>query len=82
MLVNESTDLILLDLNLPYLDGDHVISVFNEKNITDKIPVIIMSAKEESEILKAKEKIKAVAYMKKPLEIDKLVELIKKYIGL
>lgn len=79
-LVNDSPDLILLDLNLPYLDGDMVISVFNEKKLTDKIPVIIISAKEESEIKKAQEKIKAAAYFKKPVDFDKLAELIKKFI--
>lgn len=77
LVVNSTPDLILLDLNLPYLDGDVVISLFNEKKITDQIPVIIMSGEEESRLQAAKEKIGAKLYIKKPLDIEKLKIAIK-----
>ncbi len=78
LIVSNKPDVIILDLGLPYLEGDIVLSMFNEKKITENIPVIITSAKDEKDIIAAQQKIGAKAYMRKPVDIDKLVELIKK----
>ena len=79
-ILNNKPNLILLDLGLPYLEGDMVISLFNEKKLTNDIPVIIMSAKPEEEIKKAQQKIGAKTYIKKPIDFEKLIDLIKKNI--
>jgi DNA-binding response OmpR family regulator len=79
-IVNNKPALVLLDLNLPDLDGDIVAQVFQKKEIISGVPIIIMSAKEELEIKKAVEKIKAVDYVKKPFNQDELITKIKKYI--
>jgi len=79
-IVNEKPNLILLDLNLPDLDGDIVAQVFQKKDIIDGVPIIIMSAKEESEIKNAAMRIKAVDYIRKPLDMNLLLNKVKAHI--
>ncbi|MBP7654859.1 response regulator [Candidatus Dependentiae bacterium] len=76
-IVNEKPGLILLDLNLPDLDGDIVAQVFQKKEIIEGVPIIIMSAKEESEIKSAVTKIRAVDYLKKPFDYNLLIQKVK-----
>jgi len=79
-IVNEKPGLILLDLNLPDLDGDIVAQVFQKKEIIEGVPIIIMSAKEEKEIKAAVAKIKAVDYVKKPFDYNLLIQKVKAHI--
>ncbi len=76
ILLNNPPDCILLDLNLPYLDGDEIISVFQSQNILGNIPIIINSARSEDEIKKVMLRIKASAYIQKPTDFDKLMKII------
>jgi len=76
-IINEKPNLILLDLNLFDLDGDIVAQVFQRKEIIEGVPIIIMSAKEESEIKAAAAKIKAVDYLKKPFDQQLLIQKVK-----
>ena len=77
IIINKTPDIILLDLNLPYIDGDAVISAFKSRNLAKNIPIIINSARSEEDIKKAMEKIGAKAFIKKPTDFNKLIELIK-----
>lgn len=78
--IDNKPDLIITDLGLPQLDGDKVIEVFHKNDVEYMVPVIVMSAWEEFKIKQAAEDIGAVAYMKKPVNQDELLKLIKKYI--
>jgi len=79
-IVNEKPGLVLLDLNLPDLDGDIVAQVFQKKEIIEGVPIIIMSAKDEKEIKAAAAKIKAVDYVKKPFDYSVLIQKVKAHI--
>lgn len=79
-IVRKQPDLILLDLMLPELSGEKVIDLFKTKEVIKDIPVIIISAKDKSEIKKAAKEIKAVAYFIKPVDTRILLEGIKKYL--
>jgi len=79
-LVNEKPDLIILDLMLPLLPGEKVIDTFQQKDVITGVPVIVISGKEEKEIKESAKEIGAVAYIKKPVDREKLIELVKKYI--
>jgi DNA-binding NtrC family response regulator len=74
----KSYDLVLLDLNMPYLSGEDTLKIIKEYN--PSIPVIILTA--EAEIKKAIECIKAGAYdfKTKPYEFDELIVSIKRAI--
>ncbi len=79
-IINRKPDLILVDLMLPAVTGDKVIEAFRKKNIIEEIPVILISSKDEPEIKKVAENISAVAYLKKPVDSEKLIEIINRYI--
>lgn len=71
-------NLILLDLMMPVMDG----FAFREEQLKDTalagIPVVIMSA--DGNIVAKRERAKSAAYIKKPLDIVDLIEIVEKYI--
>lgn len=70
-------DLIISDLNLPKISGQQVISVIKKDSVFKKIPVIVFTtSKLKSDIEKCYE-YGANAYLSKPVDIDKIFELIE-----
>jgi DNA-binding response OmpR family regulator len=80
-MVKEKPDLILLDLVLPKILGVDVISVFQKKDVIAGVPIIVMSSKDEAEIKEAAEKVNAAGWLKKPVEKNDLLEMIKTHVG-
>lgn len=74
-------DLILLDLNLPLMDGREVLKkVKEDPNLTD-IPIVVLTTSEdEGDILKAYQ-LHASCYISKPVDFLKFTEIIKQIEG-
>ncbi|MDH5719826.1 MAG: ATP-binding protein [Spirochaetia bacterium] len=75
----EKPDLILLDLNLPGIDGFKVNDILKGSSETAAIPVISVSAYATPDMI---EKIKAASfddYLTKPINVQKLLDTINKY---
>ncbi|XP_060085176.1 signal transduction histidine-protein kinase BarA-like [Ylistrum balloti] len=73
-------DLIFLDLHMPDMSGLEVIEILRSITAYRDTPIIILSA---DAIIEQQEKALAVgasAYLTKPIEIDKLSLLLKKYL--
>ena len=69
-------DLILLDLNLPRMDGRQLLAVIKSEPILQRIPVIVLtSSKAEIDILKSYD-LNANSYIVKPVEFDRLQEIV------
>ncbi len=66
-------DIILLDLNLPGINGFDVLKEIREKHADKWRPVIIVSAKSELESLKACYKLEADHYLTKPCNINDIL---------
>jgi CheY-like chemotaxis protein len=70
-------DLILLDLNLPKMDGREVLAEIKQDPALRRIPVVIMtSSTDEADIHAAYDK-HANCYVTKPIDMDKFIEVIK-----
>jgi chemotaxis family two-component system response regulator Rcp1 len=70
-------DLILLDLNLPKIDGREVLAAIKRDEILRSIPTIILTTSAaESDIVKSY-KLQANAYLRKPVQLDAFDNLIK-----
>lgn len=71
--------LILLDLMMPIKDGFQ----FREEQLQDpsfsQIPVVIMSA--HGNIKENRERTGALAYLKKPIDIDEVLKTVEKYVS-
>lgn len=66
--------IILLDLNLPKINGLDVLRRIRSDERTDCIPVIILTSSKEDEDIISSYKFGANAYVRKPVEYDKFVE--------
>ena len=74
-------DLILLDLNLPKLDGREVLKEIKEDAELRKIPVIILTtSKADEDIMKAYD-LHANCYVTKPVGFTSFVDVVKKIEG-
>ena len=71
-------DLILLDLRMPEMDGLEVLARLKENRKTGGIPVIIVSAKGESDSLFAGQRAGAVDYLIKPFQLEELTRVIQR----
>lgn len=70
-------DLILLDLNLPNIDGRAVLENIKEHKDLRRIPVVILtSSKAEEDIIKAYN-LHANCYVQKPLDYNSFTEMVK-----
>jgi chemotaxis family two-component system response regulator Rcp1 len=70
-------DLILLDLNLPKMDGRQVLAQIKEDDNLKTIPTVILTTSEDQmDILKSYQLL-ANCYLTKPVELDQLESLVK-----
>ena len=67
---------ILLDLNLPKVDGLEVLRKVKSDDRTKSIPVVVLiSSREEQDIIESY-KLGVNSYIVKPVEFDKFVEAV------
>ncbi len=70
-------DLILLDLNLPGMDGREVLAVVKSDPELRQIPVVVLTTSElEDDVLRSYD-LHANAYVRKPLEFDRFLEVVR-----
>ena len=70
-------DLILLDLNLPKVDGREVLARIKSKDGLKTIPVVVLTtSKADEDILKVYE-LHANCYITKPMNIDNFFKVVK-----
>jgi CheY-like chemotaxis protein len=70
-------DLILLDLNLPKMDGREVLTHIKEDDSLKLIPTVILTTSSaESDILRSYE-LQANCYLSKPVQLDAFDELVR-----
>ncbi len=70
-------DLILLDLNLPKLDGSEVLARIKGDDSLKTIPTIILTTSDaEADIIRSYQ-LQANSYLSKPVELDAFEELVK-----
>ena len=73
---NPRPDLILLDLNMPHMDGREVLGELRVDPNLDPIPVVVMTSSEEEKDILRSYNLGAAAYVVKPLELEDIEEVI------
>ena len=66
----ENPDLILLDLMMPNIDGFQILDEMKKDSFLGKIPVMIVSARLDSDAKKQAKKFSVTDYIEKPLDLD------------
>ena len=75
--VDDVPALVLLDLNLPKLNGLEVLQRIRANPRTKRVPVVILtSSKEEQDLIKGYDE-GANSYIRKPVDLDQFNEAIK-----
>ena len=69
-------DIIVLDLMLPDMDGYAVMQCLREKETTRDIPVVAISANAMPKDLARGKAAGFVEYLTKPLDVDKLLQVV------
>ena len=72
-------DLILLDLDLPKVNGDEVLSEIKGSPELQDIPVVILTGSEaQADVVKSYE-LNANAYLVKPVQSEEFIELVRSF---
>lgn len=70
-------DLILLDLNLPKMDGREVLAAIKSDDNLKRIPVVILTASRAEEDIFKSYNLHANCFISKPLDLNQFVEVVK-----
>lgn len=77
--VEQSPDLIFIDMSLADMNGLELIRDLGEQDITRHIPTLMLSATPEADVSEHAIAAGAKAYLSKPVRLQSLVEVIQKY---
>ena len=70
-------DLILLDLNLPKMDGREVLARIKEDDLLKTIPTVILTTSDAEVDIAKSYQLQANCYLNKPVQLDAFESLVK-----
>jgi CheY-like chemotaxis protein len=70
-------DLILLDLNLPRMDGREVLAAIKADEALRRIPVVVLTTSEAEEDVLRSYNLHANAYVAKPVDFEQFVQVVR-----
>lgn len=73
-------DLVLMDINMPEVFGDHALMYFKEERGLSQVPMLLFSDIEETEIEERARECGADGYVAKKWGVEKMVEVVRKYL--
>ena len=71
-------DLVLLDLNLPRMDGREVLAAMKSDDELRRIPVVVLTTSEAEEDVLRSYALHANAYVTKPVDFERFIEVVRK----
>ena len=74
LVLDTAPDLIIVDVNMPYLDGPDFVAALKADPKTSAIPVVFLTVDED--LAERTRHLGAVAYLKKPVMADRLLALV------
>jgi CheY-like chemotaxis protein len=74
----ECPDVVLMDLQMPVLDGFTATSIIRRIESTCRVPVIAVSAQSSEDFVSAARRVGCDHFVPKPVDFDLLLELIRK----
>ncbi len=71
-------DLVLLDLNLPRMDGREVLQALKADEELRRIPVVVLTISESEEDVLRSYSLHANAYVTKPVDFDRFIDVVRR----
>ena len=75
---SERPGIILLDLNMPGLDGRKTLEIIKKTESLKKIPIVILTTSSDERDVKACYELGANTYIQKPVDFDGLIAAIRR----
>lgn len=72
-----SPDLILLDLNMPRMDGREVLAEMLADETLCSVPVVVLTTSAQDEEILRMHKLRCSSYIVKPVDFEKFLEVIR-----
>ncbi len=72
-------DIILLDLNLPRMNGDEVLAEIDDDEDLSRIPIIVLTSSEAEEDVVRSYELRANAYLTKPVDPDEFIATVQSF---
>ncbi len=70
-------DLILLDLNMPVLNGTDTLKVIRRDSKLQHLPVVVMTSSEREEDVARSYELHANCYIRKPLDLTEFTKIVQ-----
>lgn len=70
-----SPDLMLLDLNLPGIDGREILAAIKRDPDFQTIPVVVLTTSDADDDILEAYRLQANSYFRKPVDLDEFIEL-------
>lgn len=75
-------DLVIVDLNMPNMDGFEFIENIRKSEVHKDVPIIILSSERSDDSKQRGKDVGADAYIEKPFDADKIKYQVSKYLTL
>lgn len=76
-LLEQPPDLIVSDVNMPFLDGFELLSLMRSDESTASIPVILLSGRSDGDTMAKAVELGAADFLTKPVTRDQLLESVQ-----
>ncbi|NCT92069.1 response regulator [Cellulomonas sp. APG4] len=70
-------DMVLLDLNLPRMDGREVLAAMKSDEALGRIPVVVLTTSEAEEDVLRSYALHANAYVTKPVDFQRFIDVVR-----
>lgn len=77
----EKPDLILMDVVMPRMTGIEACRMLKQQLETKKIPVVLLTSRDEKNVEEEGRAAGCADFLTKPVDDEKLVSVLKKYLG-
>lgn len=71
------TDIVLLDLNLPKIGGDAILSRIRQNSTFTTVPIVVLTSSDSPRDRSQAERLGATAYVRKPSNLDEFLDIGK-----
>ena len=71
-------DLVIIDINMPVMDGLKLVSMVRKNDLHKDVPILIITTQSNEEDRKRAEELGVNEYLTKPVQAQQVVETVKK----
>lgn len=71
-------DVVLLDLNMPRMDGRELLEIVKRDSSLSRIPIVVLTTSDEEEDVVKSYSLQANCYIRKPLDMGSFITVVKR----